>query len=76
MNITFRMKHCFKKTCFKKFEPSLKRYELGVWCANNYIVNLKKLNLPPKEWINHLVPCIQIGVNLIVVRFWVDIIRD
>lgn len=76
MKITFGFKHAFKKYQFQNAHTGFKRYELSIWCTKMCVVNLKKLYLSPKEWINHLVPLLQIGFTFIIVRVWVDIVFD
>lgn len=73
MKITFGSKTSFHKAPCQHFQAGYKRYELGLWCTNLRIVDNTKLHLPSCEWLNYLVPCVQIGISLIVFKGWINV---
>lgn len=72
LSITLVLRHRWEPKDKQRFTIMFNDYKLGIWFKKAMCVG--KTNCGnPKEWKNNLRPSIMIGLDLIVIKCWVDI---
>jgi hypothetical protein len=71
LKIEFTFRHKWEKnSIFTEF----RKYDLGISFNKSKLVAKKRFN-NPKEWGENLVNEYSIGINLLVIKFWVSICK-
>lgn len=69
VNIVFVLRHRFEKKQNLSFYL-WKDWRLGVFFKKTKIVGIK--NIKPKDWHKGLVNSFMIGMDLLIVKFWIE----
>lgn len=72
-NIKFVLRHRFE--LITPFDRTFTRWELGLWFRKSRIVSTIEFTKPNK-WGDNLVNSYMIGVELLILRAWVEVNRN
>lgn len=71
LNTTFVFKHKWLKSDLWTYNIDRRYYKIGVWFKLDKIVGEIEFN-NPKNWSKNLVNNYMLGINLIIIEFWIE----